>query len=135
MESIHIKGYHGAYYIPSVDFDVETGNCDIAGESYLEDSSTFFTPLLAWLSEFLSSQNKKLTFNFKLEYYNTSSSKYIVDILLLFKKYQNNGKDIQVNWYYNNRSEDAEEEMEEVEDFMLETGIKINLVPVFNPKK
>jgi len=135
MESINIKGYHGTYYIPSVNFDAQNGVCELGGESYLEDSAAFFKPLLQWLREFLETQNKKLTFNFKLEYYNTSSSKYIVDIFLILKKYQKLGKEIEVNWYYNNKSEDYTEDIEEVEDFMLETGLKINLKPIYPDKK
>ncbi len=129
MKNIHIEGHHGTYYIPTVNFNADNGVCEIIGESYLEDTVSFFAPLFEWIREFLDTQEKRLTFNFKLEYYNTSSSKCIVDILALLKNHQDLGKDIVVNWYYNSLSEDAEEEVEEVEDFMLETGIKINLVP------
>ncbi|MBN2662204.1 MAG: DUF1987 domain-containing protein [Bacteroidales bacterium] len=129
MENIYIEGHHGTYYVPTVNFNAETGICQLEGESYLEDTLSFFTPLISWLEEFLKTQDKDLIFNFKLDYYNTSSSKSIVDIFSLLKKKKDRGKKIEVNWYYNSFSEDAEEEVEEVEDFMLETGLKINLVP------
>lgn len=128
MEDINIKGYHGSYYIPSVNFDSKTGKCEISGESYLEDTLEFYSPLMKWLKEFLKIEGTTIDFNFKLKYYNTSSSKCIVDMLVLFKKYKDKGKKIEVNWYYNAQSEDAEEEIEEVEDFMLETGLKLNMV-------
>ncbi len=129
MKDIIIEGYHGTYYIPSVNFNAETGICELEGESYLEDTASFFSPLIDWLKDFLESQEKKLTFNFKLKYYNTSSSKCIVDIFSLLKKYKDYGKEVEVNWYYNSLSEDSEEEIEEVEDFSIETGLKINLTP------
>lgn len=129
MENIFIEGHHGTYYIPTVNFNAETGVCQLEGESYLEDTLSFFSPLISWLKEFLDTQEKPLIFNFKLSYYNTSSSKCIVDIFSLLKKKKDVGKKIEVNWYYNSFSEDAEEEVEEVEDFMLETGLDINLVP------
>lgn len=128
MEDINIKGYHGSYYIPTVYFDSKTGNCEISGESYLEDTLEFYSPLLKWLDEFLAKEDTSIDFNFKLKYYNTSSSKCIVDMLVLFKQYKDQGKNVEVNWFYNSQSEDAEEEIEEVEDFMLETGLKLNLV-------
>lgn len=131
MQNIYIKGYHGTYYVPTVDFNAETGVCTIEGESYLEDSNYFYTPLINWLKEFLETQDKKLTFNFKLEYYNTSSSKYIVEILLLLKKFERLGKQIEVNWYYNNATEDYQDDIEEVQDFILETGLQINLIPIY----
>ncbi len=129
MNNVFIKGYHGSYYIPNINFNAEDGICEISGESYLEDTLAFYMPLIKWLEEFLKTEQKKLTFNFKLQYYNTSSSKCIVDMLALFKQYKDKGREIDVNWFYNADSEDAEEEIEEVEDFILETGLKINLVP------
>jgi hypothetical protein len=129
MNNINIEGFHGSYYVPTINFDAQNGICEISGESYLEDTVAFFSPLIDWLTEFLETQDKPLIFNFNLDYYNTSSSKYIVDILALLKKYQEKGKNITVNWHYNESSEDADEEIEEVEDFMLETGMKINLIP------
>jgi hypothetical protein len=50
----------------------------------------------------------------------------LVDILDVLKKYQNDGGKIEVNWYY----DDTEEELEEVEDFILETGLDINKIPI-----
>jgi len=129
MENIYIEGLHGTYYVPTVNFDAQTGICELLGESYLEDTASFFSPLISWLQEFFKTQDKKLTFNFKLDYYNTSSSKFIVDIFSLLKQKQDKGREVEVNWFYNNLSEDAEEEIEEVEDFMLETGLNINLRP------
>lgn len=129
MENINIEGHRGTYYVPTVNFNAETGICELEGESYLEDTASFFNPLISWLNDFFKYQDIKLTFNFKLNYYNTSSSKCIVDIFNLLKKKSDRGKNVEVNWFYNSFSEDAEEEVEEVEDFMLETGLDINLVP------
>jgi hypothetical protein len=129
MDNLIIEGYHGAYYVPSVDFNAETGVCSLSGESYLEDTLEFYTQLNNWLDKFYAEKKIPLTFEFKLQYYNTSSSKCIVDIMVLLKKYQNKGKQILVKWFYNNASEDADEEIEEVEDFMTETGLKIEIVP------
>jgi len=129
MENLFIEGYHGTFFIPTIDFNAQTGVCEISGESYLEETTKFYEPIIKWLEEYLSTEDKPLTMNFKLTYFNTSSSKCIVEILSLLKKYQDKGKKITVNWYYDDTLEDAEEEIEEVEDFMAETGININLIP------
>ena len=112
MEDIHIKGVHEAYFMPTVNFEVATGNCEISGESYLEETTKFYAPLL--------------NFDIKLSYFNTSSSKCLVDILDMLKTYQKKGGQVTVNWYY----EDSDEELEEVEDFILETGLQINKIPM-----
>lgn len=129
MKNINIKGSHDAYFIPTVDFNAETGICELSGESYLEETIKFYTPLFSWLKEYTEKIKKPLIFNFKLTYFNTSSSKCIVDILNMLKNYQKNGGEVTVNWYYDDDEEDIEEELEEVEDFMLETGLQINLIP------
>ena len=127
LNNLHIEGYHGSYYIPQVDLDAKTGICEISGESYLEDTANFYAPILSWVEKYYLKIKKPIVFNFKLNYYNTSSSKCIVDLLVSLKKYSDLGQDVTVNWYYDSKSEDHEEDIEEVEDFMIETGIKINL--------
>jgi len=129
MKNIYIEGSHEAYFIPTVDFNAESGICELSGESYLEETIKFYTPLFSWIKEYITFVRKPLTFNFKLTYFNTSSSKCIVDILNMLKSFQNDGGEVVVNWFYDDEDEDIEEELEEVEDFMLETGLKIILIP------
>ena len=134
MENIYIKGSHDAYFIPTVNFNAETGVCILAGESYLEETIKFYTPLFNWINEFAGQKEKSIKFNFKLTYFNTSSSKCIVDILNMLKKYKNAKGEVEVFWHYDDMDEDVEEELEEVEDFMLETGLDIKLVPISQTK-
>jgi hypothetical protein len=129
MENIIISGSHGANFIPSVNFDAETGVCEISGESYLEDTIEFYAPLFKWLKEFTTEVKKPVQFNFRLRYFNTSSSKCIIDILHILRKFEEAGGKIEVNWYYDSEEEDIEDELEEIEDFMIETHIKINMIP------
>jgi len=68
-------------------------------------------------------------FNFKLKYFNTSSSKCIIDILHILRKFEEKGGEIEVNWFYDSSEEDIEDELEEIEDFMIETNIRINMIP------
>ncbi|MBO4772904.1 MAG: DUF1987 domain-containing protein [Bacteroidales bacterium] len=117
---------HEAFFTPTVNFEVATGHCEIAGESYLEETSKFYARLLDWIRRYISTIKGPLNFDFKLSYFNTSSSKCLVDILDLLKNYQNSGGEVTVNWYY----DDSEEELEEVEDFILETGLDINKIPM-----
>ncbi|MFN8255141.1 MAG: DUF1987 domain-containing protein [Bacteroidales bacterium] len=129
MENIQISGSHGANFIPTVDFNAETGICTLAGESYLEDTVEFYAPLFKWLKQFTAETELPIVFNFKLRYFNTSSSKCLIDILHILRKYQENGGSLEVNWYYDSHEEDIEDELEEIEDFMIETNVKINMIP------
>lgn len=129
MKNIEIKGSHGVFFVPTINFNVESGVCEISGESYLEETLEFYEPLLQWIKEYTKQDNRPITFNFKLTYFNTSSSRCILDILYVLKEYQSRGGKVFVNWYYDGQDSDIEEE---VEDLILETELNINLVPYEN---
>ncbi len=129
MKNIYIKGSHGAHFTPTVNFNYETGICELKGESYLEDTIKFYYPLMEWIKNYIKTIKKELVLNVKLTYFNTSSSKCIIDILNILKAYEQNEGKVVINWYYNDKDEEYEDELEEIEDFMIETGLNINNVP------
>ena len=126
MQNLEIKGSHGDYDIPTVHFNAETGICELKGESYLEKTAEFYDGLLHWLDEFMTKVDKPIIFNFKLTYFNTSSSKRILYILLKLKEYEENGGTVTTNWYYHEDDTDMEED---VEDFRIISNLDINSIP------
>jgi hypothetical protein len=126
MQNLEIKGSHGEYEVPTVLFNAETGVCELQGESYLEKTAEFYDRLLEWLDEYISVVNKPITFNFRLTYFNTSSSKRILYILLKLKEFEEKGGEVSTNWYYNEDDTDMEEE---VEDFRIISNLEINAIP------
>ncbi len=128
MENLEIIGYSGDYFVPSVNFNSKTGICDISGESYLEETVKFYQPLLKWLEDYTVIIKKPLTFNFRLTYFNTSSSKRILDILLLLKDYEDDGGAVSVFWYFDEEDPDIEED---VEDLIVISELKISVVKDF----
>lgn len=130
MENLEIKGESGVYFIPEVKLNAQTGVCEISGESYLEDTDEFYNNIINWLETYISEVKKSLTFNFKLTYFNTSSSRSILNVLRVLKKYEDDGGNVIVNWYY---PEDDDSIAEEAEDYMKDTGLKINMF-AFEPE-
>jgi hypothetical protein len=126
MENLYIEGYQDNYYVPNVDFNAETGICTISGKSYLEDTNQFYLVLLEWLDEYFNEVGNPIQFNVRLSYYNTSSSRSVLDIFDLLKIYEDNGGKVEVNWYC--RDIDYEVVLEEVEDYMEESDLKINVI-------
>jgi len=124
MESLVINEIKGSPYYPSVHFNAETGVCELRGESYMEETYKFYEPMIHWINEYIMLK-KPLEVNFKLTYFNTNSSRLILDILDIVRKYKDSGGTVSVNWYYDKRDPDM---VEEVEDFILESGMKINLL-------
>ncbi len=125
MENLIIKAIEDAYNTPAVNFNHQTGLCELSGESYIEETVTFYKPIMTWLEKYTSVIKKPLTFNFRLTYFNTSSSKSILNILKLLKGYEEADGQITVNWHFEEDDIDLEEE---IEDLAIITGLDINMI-------
>ncbi len=128
MENLEIQGQLSTFFTPSVNFSAETGICELSGESYLEDAFQFYDVLMDWINRYFSEGNNEIEMNIRLTYFNTSSSRAILDLLRLLKNYQDNRDcKVIVNWYYPNP--DYDEMKAEAEDYIDETGLVMNLIP------
>lgn len=125
MENLILKEVPDAPFYPSVNFDVDKGVCELAGESYMEETFKFYSPILDWLKKYKDEGKPSLEFNFKLTYFNTSSSRLILDILDILREFKEAGKQLTINWYYDKQDPDMEDE---VEDFMIESGLEIEMI-------
>ncbi|GBF50912.1 hypothetical protein LPTSP4_24390 [Leptospira ryugenii] len=109
METIRITSTKNS---PEVVLDFDNGIAEVVGESYPENAVSFYKPVFDWLNQTIS-QKKPFKFVFKLDYFNTSSSKCIIDILDLLQIYHSNGGKINVEWYYRQDDEDMKDTGEE----------------------
>jgi len=125
MENIILTSSSATPYFPEVNFDINTGVCEIKGESYMEETYKFYLPLINWIKEYTKDTKKKLELNIKLVYLNTSSTKCLLDILEVLKDYEDQGGNVNINWYFDKSDPDM---IDEVEDFEAESGIKIKLI-------
>lgn len=125
MENIIINEVKDAPYYPKVHFNAESGICEIGGESYMEETFKFYSPLLDWIKNYFQEAKKPLVLNFSLTYFNTNSSRLILDLFDIVKNNKEQGKQVIVNWFYDPADHDM---IDEVEDFEVETGLNINLI-------
>jgi len=115
MNSINIKGTDDT---PNVILDKEKGLLEISGRSLPEDVNMFYEQILNWIDEYSENPNDRTEFNFKLEYFNTASSKVILDILLKFEEIVEKGKEVVIKWHYHEDEEDMLEAGEEYADIV-----------------
>jgi hypothetical protein len=122
----------GVFYVegtpktPLIKLDPNTGLGFIKGRSIPENSTEFYKPAYDWLSEFNSiSSNKKFELSVHLDYFNSTSSKCILDIFMRLGMMFKEGWDIKVNWYY---EEDDEDMLLAGEDFKRLSRITFNLI-------
>jgi hypothetical protein len=115
MDVIKITGTDDT---PSVHLDKDKGILELSGRSLPEDVTMFYQQILDWIDAYVKAPNDKTEFNFKLEYFNTASSKVILDILLKFEDIVENGKSVVIKWFYNEDEEDMLEAGEEYADIV-----------------
>lgn len=103
---------------PGIRLDASNDIFEISGRSLPEDVVKFYKPILDWLDEYAQSPNEHTVFNFKLSYFNTASSKIILDILMKLEGIHNDGKNLAIKWHYPSDDEDMMEAGEEYADIV-----------------
>lgn len=117
---------------PKIIFDYNNNNFELEGCSRPEDVRGFFGPIIQWLNDFKKSINDDINekhkenpiiFKFKFDYFNSSSAKFILDILVLINDIHTKGLNIRIDWYYDESDDDMKEvgeELSEVVEFPFE---------------
>ena len=103
---------------PLVLLDQENQQFEIAGKSLPEDVLDFYQPVLDWLSAYREKPLAQTVFNLKLDYFNTASSKLIMDILLIFEEMVEEGHKVVIRWHSLRSDEDMQEAGKEYEEMI-----------------
>lgn len=106
MEDIFLKK---TFNSPEVEFIAASGELNITGRSIPEDPGEFFERLIDWLNEYFLKPAEKTVMNIKLEYINSGSSKYMLELLRILKINHQNGKNVLVKWFFEEGDESIEE--------------------------
>lgn len=97
-------------YLPAVVLDAQNDHFEFTGKSIPENASEFFAPILAWIDAYVKSPNEETNVKFRLEYFNTSTSKYLLEIMRRLEKlYQNSDKSVIISWFVEDGDTDVEE--------------------------
>ncbi len=118
MEPIN---YEATEYSPAIKFDPVNHKLEISGYSRPENVRTFYYPVLEWLENYQKEilentdksefENNPISLILKMNYFNSSSAKFLLDVIVEVHKYYLDGYNIKIDWYY-----------DEGDDDMLETG-------------
>lgn len=109
MEVLNIEGTDDS---PRIVFDKKNGIFEISGRSFPEDSAEFYRSILTWIDAYQTDPNPNSDFVFKLEYSNTASSKFILDVMLALRRI----KGIKITWFSKEDDEDMQEAGKEFSD-------------------
>ena len=124
MEKINIESTPKT---PSINFDFEKGFLEIKGRSIPENSIEFYKPIVESLEKYGSTPNTVTTVNIQLEYFNTSSSKCILDVFKKLESIHKSGNQLVINWYY---EQDDEDMLEAGEDYQAIINVPFKMIQI-----
>jgi hypothetical protein len=115
METIKINATEDT---PNVVLDPVNNLFEISGRSLPEDVVVFYQPVMQWLDELDKAPIQNMLLSIKLEYFNTASSKLILDILLKLEAIFQKGTQLKVKWYFLSNDSDMKEAGEEYSEIV-----------------
>ena len=105
--------------LPLVEFNID-GRLKLEGKSIPEDAAKLFNPLIDFVDQL---DVKKVIFDIDLIYFNTASSKKIMEMLRHLDA-NNKVGEILVNWHFEEGDEDSVETAEIYEELLLRTDFR-----------
>lgn len=117
----------GSPKTPHVNFDPETGLLELKGRSIPENSIDFYKPLIDWIDKYGRGPKAKTALHVQLEYFNTSSSKCILDVFKKLEGIRAGGNEVTVLWHY---EADDEDMLEAGEDYAGIINVPFKMIQI-----
>ena len=124
MENLNLEG---SAKTPTVNFNSADGTLELKGRSIPENSIEFYKPLNDWIDTYATGPKPSTTVDVKLEYFNTSSSKCILDLFKQLESLNKGNTEVKVNWYF---EEDDEDMAEAGEDYQAIIDLPFEMIEV-----
>ena len=128
MASLHLASTEKT---PEVLLDSLNGSFQLKGCSIHENAERFFRPLLSMVEGYIEDPAPETVVKLSLTYFNSSSSKYILDLLKLLDEIHFSGKGkVRMEWHYEQEDLDMQEAGQDYRS-LLEMPVKL----VCNPTR
>ena len=96
---------------PLVHLDLSKNKYEISGDSHPEDALGFYKQVTDWLDEYYKiylnpftksrePDNEEMVFEFRFEYFNSSTALRVIEVLLRLKKFHDAGASVRAIWYH-----------------------------------
>ena len=94
---------------PSVILDKENSRIEIRGYSFPDEAHDFYAEIVVWFKEYAKNPNPETKVVFDFNYVNSTSAKFINDILKKLDGIVANGKNACVEWLFEPDDEDIQQ--------------------------
>ncbi len=115
----------GTSETPEVILNKDKGYIKFSGRSLPEDAKSFYKKIQDWISSYAEKPKKGTKIIFVFEYFNTASSKMILEILDIIKIIESKDEKLTIEWHY---LEDDEDMLEAGEDFADIADLKFSFI-------
>jgi hypothetical protein len=122
MENLEIAG---TIKTPTISMNGENGSMLLEGRSNPENARSLFQPVIDWLEEYVQHPAQRTDLKINLELFNTSSSKYLLEVLRKIRYLNDNDYETNVTWMY---EEDDLEMLDTAEAYEMMTGLSFQKV-------
>ena len=110
---------------PEILFDRDAGRLEMSGCSIHENAEGFFQPLLQMAEDYARTPAPLTTVKLAMTYFNSSSSKYLLDLLKILDEIHITGAgEVSMEWQYDRDDLDMEEAGGDYKN-MLEMPVKL----------
>lgn len=119
---------------PQVNFNPEEGVLSLSGYSRPENVRDFYSPIISWLEDLKKEVTEKISqgksikpieFQFKLIYFNSSSAKFLYDILIILNEFQQANVPLTISWFYDKEDSELREAGEDLSEL---SQVKLNFI-------
>ena len=124
MESIYLNKTKKT---PLIHLSLEENIFQIKGPSFSEDIIEIYAPVIEWIDKKMPKLEKEMICEFYFTVLNSASHKKIFQILIKLNSLLDDGKKINVKWYYD---EDDEDIMEMGEDLIELINLPFELISI-----
>lgn len=116
----------GTEETPQVEFNTENSVYSISGRSLPEDATKFYDQLIDWVKAFSEKPRSEFTLNINLDYFNSSSAKQLVELMIVLEVLNKKDCKVKITWLYEEEDELMETRGKEIESI-------IDLPFIFSP--
>ena len=106
MDSLILQG---TKHTPHVHFNPISGVLELQGRSTPEHPSEYYAQLNHWVENYVRQPKDKTVVRLSFEYFNTSSSKCLLELMKRLVAVQNDGKKIAFEWVHEPEDDDMRE--------------------------
>jgi hypothetical protein len=124
MDNLHIKG---SFKSPEINLNYADGVIEIKGRSWPENVLDVYEPAFKWLDEYAKKPQPKTTVKSSLEYFNTSSSKVVLEIIRKIESMHGKGTEVKIEWFYEDDDPDMKEQGEVYKNMVK---VPMEIIPV-----